>query len=32
MGCGWLELIKLIADVIVVSLDVYISCMFNSSS
>ena len=32
MGCGWFEFINLIADVIVVSLDVYISCMFDSSS
>ena len=32
VGCGWFELIKLTADVIVVSLDVYISHMFNSSS
>ena len=32
MGCGWLELIKLIADVIVVSLDVYISCMLDNSN
>ena len=27
MGCGWFELIKLMADVIVVSLDLYMSCM-----
>ena len=32
MGCGWFKLIKLIAGVIVVSLDVYISCMLDNSN
>ena len=32
MGCGWFKLNKLMADVIVVSLDLYISCMLDNSN
>ena len=32
MGCGWLEVSRLMADVIVVSLDLYMSCMLDNSN
>ena len=32
MVCGWFELSKLTADVIVVSLDLYMSCMLDNSN
>ena len=32
MVCGWFELIKLTADVIAVSLDLYMSCMLDNSN
>ena len=32
MGCGWLEFSRLMADVIVVSLDLYMSCMLDNSN
>ena len=32
MVCGWLEFSRLMADVIVVSLDLYMSCMLDNSN
>ena len=32
MVCGWFELSKLTVDVIVVLLDLYMSCMLDSSN
>ena len=32
MVCGWFELSKLMADVIVVLLDLYMSCMLDNSN
>ena len=32
IGCGWFELSKLTADIIVGSLELYMSCMLDSSS
>ena len=32
MVCGWLEFSKLMADVMVVSLDLYMSCMLDNSN
>ena len=32
MVCGWFELSKLMVDVMVVSLDLYMSCMLDSSN
>ena len=32
MVCGWFELSKLMAEVIVVLLDLYMSCMLDSSN
>ena len=32
MVCGWFELSKLMADVIVVSLDLYMSCILDNSN
>ena len=32
MVCGWLAFSKLMVDVIVVSLDLYVSCMLDNSN
>ena len=32
VGCGWLEFRRLMADVIVVSLALYMSCMLDNSN
>ena len=32
IGCGWVEVSRLMADVIVVSLDWYMSCMLDNSN